>query len=66
MMRQVPTGGRWPRHFAIDPTGSYLLVANQESDTVNVFAVDRKTGRLTPTGESAAVSATACVRFVTF
>jgi 6-phosphogluconolactonase len=65
-IEQVPTGGHWPRHFAIDPTGRYLLVANQESDAVAVFAIDRKTGRLTATGETATVSSPACVRFVTF
>ena len=28
------TGGKTPRNFAIDPTGRYLLAANQGSDTV--------------------------------
>jgi 6-phosphogluconolactonase len=66
VIERVPSGGNWPRHFAIDPTGRYLLVANQESDCVAVFAVDCKTGRLTATGETAAVSSPACVRFVDF
>jgi len=28
------TGGRWPRDFTIDPTGRWLLVANERSDNV--------------------------------
>jgi 6-phosphogluconolactonase len=39
-----------PRHFQIDPSGSLLLVANQENDTVSVFRIDVKTGTLTPLG----------------
>ena len=33
----VPTGGQRPRNFALDPTGAYLLVANQDSNSVTVF-----------------------------
>jgi 6-phosphogluconolactonase len=39
--------GRTPRHFAIDPGGAVLLVANQESDSLVLFRVDQKTGALT-------------------
>ena len=31
------TGGRTPRNFGIDPTGQYLLAANQDSGTVVVL-----------------------------
>jgi len=39
-------GGRSPRHFTIDPEGRYLLAANQSSDSVVSFAIDRDTGGL--------------------
>lgn len=62
-------GGRWPRHFAVLDGGSgpglddartdLVVVANQESDTLAVFAVDAA-GAVTPTG-TAALPAPACV-----
>lgn len=48
----VPTGGKEPRHFAIDPIGKYLFAENQLSDTIVTFRIDPATGQLTPTGES--------------
>jgi 6-phosphogluconolactonase len=48
----VPTGGREPRNFTIDPSGDWLLVANQHSDTITVFRRDAESGRLTATGVS--------------
>lgn len=49
------TGGQRPRNFGIDPEGTILLVANQDSDEVVTFALDPDTGALTelqttPTG----------------
>lgn len=41
------TLGRTPREFAIDPTGRWLIVGNQDSDTAFVFRRDPKTGLLT-------------------
>ncbi|MFP3565949.1 lactonase family protein [Paraburkholderia sp. SIMBA_030] len=38
--------GKAPREFAIDPTGNWLIVGNQNSDTVYVFKRDRQTGLL--------------------
>lgn len=43
------TLGKTPRDFTIDPTGRYLLVANQDSDTILVFERDLETGTLNPT-----------------
>jgi 6-phosphogluconolactonase len=44
------TRGQTPRNFSLDPTGSWLLVANQESDTIVPFRRDPDSGRLTATG----------------
>jgi DNA-binding beta-propeller fold protein YncE len=57
------TGGETPRNFAIDPTGTFLLAANQRSNTVVSFRIDPATGALTPTGHSVAVPAPVCVRY---
>lgn len=41
------TFGNHPRNFAISPTGKFLLVANQFSNTIVIFKRDFKTGTLT-------------------
>ena len=41
-----PTGGRTPRDFSIDPTGKWLLVAHQDSDTISIFNVNSYNGTL--------------------
>ena len=46
------TGGKEPRDFALDPTGKWLVAANQNSDLLVSFAVDGRTGVLTPTGHT--------------
>src|SRR5258707_9082322 len=33
-IQTVPTQGKTPRNFVIDPTGKYLLAANQDSDQI--------------------------------
>ena len=40
-----PTG-RHPRNFIITPNGKFLLVANLNSNLIQVFEIDRKTGLL--------------------
>jgi 6-phosphogluconolactonase len=56
--------GKEPRNFTLDPTGRYLLVANQESNEIVVYRVDRETGLLRPTGERLAVPAPTCLKIV--
>ncbi|MFY9803299.1 MAG: lactonase family protein [Candidatus Acidiferrales bacterium] len=60
----VPTGGKTPRNFAIDPTGKWLLAANQDSNNVVIFRINAKSGRLTPTGGSIEVNSPTIVDFV--
>ncbi|OKL40502.1 lactonase family protein [Pontibacter flavimaris] len=55
LVEHVPSGGDWPREFALTPAGDFLLTANQKSDTVDSFNIDKATGRLTPTGFRAQV-----------
>jgi 6-phosphogluconolactonase len=59
----VSTGGRNPRNFAIDPTGTRLYAANQDSDTIVHFDIDPGTGALTPNGDVTSVGAPVCVLF---
>jgi 6-phosphogluconolactonase len=64
LVGQYSTRGKTPRHFAIDPTGKFLLAANEESNNIVVFKIDPATGALTPTGQVVEVPSPVCVTFV--
>jgi 6-phosphogluconolactonase len=44
---------RRPRNFTIDPTGTLMLVANQDGASVTVFRIDQNSGKLDPAGPPA-------------
>ena len=50
-------GIKRPRNFTIDPTGTLMLVANQDAANVTVFRIDQNTGRLEPVGAPTPVGA---------
>lgn len=60
----VPTGGKFPRHFALTPCGKAMLVANQDSSNITTFVRDVETGLITPTGETYDQAAPNYIRFV--
>jgi len=62
----VASGGKTPRNFAIDPTGQWLLAANQDSNNINLLRIDQRSGRLTPANRSLTVVSPVCIRFVAF
>jgi 6-phosphogluconolactonase len=53
-----------PRDFCIDPTGKFLVVANQDSDNLVTFKRDLEAGTLTPTGKPVEVGSPVCVQVV--
>jgi 6-phosphogluconolactonase len=57
-------GGKTPRHFALDPTERWMLVANQDSDTISVLKRDPKTGLLAETGKEFPIVKPQCLVFV--
>ncbi|MCA9258058.1 MAG: lactonase family protein [Planctomycetales bacterium] len=61
---EASSGGEWPRNFGMDPTGRWILAANQNSGNVAVLAIDQNTGELTPTNISVEVPEPVCVRFL--
>src|SRR5258705_335633 len=61
---EYPTMGKTPRNFAIDPTGKFLLAANQESNNIVTFRIDAITGALSPTGDVVEAPAPVCIVFV--
>ena len=58
------TMGKTPRNFNFDPTGNFLLVANQNSDEIVIFKIDKKTGLLTDTGKRIGVSKPVCIKWI--
>ncbi len=56
--------GKIPRNFVIDPTGNFLLVANQDTDDIHVFKRNKKSGLLTSTDISIKVGRPVCLKFV--
>ncbi|HEY0041271.1 MAG TPA: lactonase family protein, partial [Flavisolibacter sp.] len=59
-----PTLGRTPRNFMIDPSGNFLLVANQDTDNIVVFKRDKLTGLLSATGEQVIIPRPVCLKML--
>jgi 6-phosphogluconolactonase len=55
LKQRTPSRGKVPRYFTLDPSNKWLIVANQDGANVAVFAVDGKSGTLTPHGEPVAL-----------
>lgn len=63
LLERTSCGGKTPRHIALDPDENWLLVANQVSDNIVVFARDKQTGHLADTGKSFSLSRPQCLAF---
>lgn len=59
------TRGDYPRSFTIDPSGNFLYSCNQRADAITTFRVNRKTGRLTFTGQYTPVGTPTVIAFLT-
>jgi 6-phosphogluconolactonase len=62
-IQHVDCGGKTPRHFALDPGNQWLLVANQDSSNIVVFARNARSGLLTPSGNQYPLSSPVCLVF---
>ena len=58
-----PVQGKGPRYFTFDPSGKFLLVANQLSDNITIFRINKETGMLTPSG-NIDIPIPVCIKFV--
>ncbi|MGC4104680.1 lactonase family protein [Ferruginibacter sp.] len=58
------TLGKGPRNFNFDPSGNFLLVANQYTDDIIIFKVNKKTGLLTDTGKRIHVPVPVCIKWI--
>jgi 6-phosphogluconolactonase len=62
LVNRTSCGGKVPRHLALDPSGRWLLVANQVSDNIAVLSRDGRTGQLAA-GKSFPLSRPQCLVF---
>lgn len=58
------TFGIHPRNFIIDPTGNYLLVANQDSESIFIFKINKETGLITKTGKEIHIPRPVCLQMI--
>jgi 6-phosphogluconolactonase len=58
------TMGIRPRNFTIDPSGKYVLVANQQTNNIVIFKRDTRTGLLQYTGEQINVPEPVCLKMM--
>ncbi len=54
-----------PRNFNIDPSGKWMLVANQNGASIVIFEIDQTTGMLSKVKSSVKVPSPCCVKFYT-
>lgn len=64
LVGQQGTGGKTPRNFMIDPKGEFMIVANQDSDTILMYKIDPKTGKLTGIGKPIKVPSPVCLKLL--
>jgi 6-phosphogluconolactonase (cycloisomerase 2 family) len=57
--------GDHPREFALDPSGKFLLIANQKSNEIVVVERDPQTGLLGKTLQKLAIAAPSDIKFLT-
>ena len=63
-INRYSTLGKTPRNFVIDPTGKFLLVANQDSDNIVVFKIDPNNGQLAIASTLNNISMPVCLKLV--
>ena len=56
-------GGDWPRNFVIDPSGKYLLTANQKSGNIVLYKIDPKSGLPVATSKEFKIDSPVCLKF---
>ena len=62
-MTRSTTYGKNPRDFTFDPTGKWLLVANQDSDNIVIFKFNEGTGALIGPTSSIQIGNPVCLKF---
>ena len=64
LIQNAPAEGLMPRNFCLDPTGRWMIVAHQDSNSAALLKVDSASGKLEFTGRKIPVGGAVCVRFL--
>ncbi len=64
LLKRYPTLGKTPREFAMDPSGRWLIVGNQESDSAYFFRRDPQTGEVTSDPKKLTIGSPVDFKFV--
>jgi 6-phosphogluconolactonase len=62
-IQRISSQGKTPWSFGMDPTGHWMLVTNEVSNSVTVFSIDPATGMLSATNESLSIPNPVTVAF---
>jgi len=62
-VQRVPTDGLAPRDFDLTPDGRFVVIANQQSNTLTSLWRNPDTGRHGPTGQAVELGSPVCVLF---
>jgi 6-phosphogluconolactonase len=54
-------GGKYPRHFTVDPTGRFILAGHQNSGTIAVLRLDPASGMPSLVGSPVKVDKPVCL-----
>jgi 6-phosphogluconolactonase len=56
--------GKTPRNFLVDPKGEFVFVASQDDDTITMYRVNSKTGKLVAVGKPVKVPSPVCLKML--
>jgi 6-phosphogluconolactonase len=60
---QISSFGKNPRDFAIEPNGNYMVVANQDSDSIFIYKINKATGKLSLMQGMLEIGNPVCLKF---
>jgi 6-phosphogluconolactonase len=61
---RINTMGKTPRDVILDPTGNWLLIANQDSDSIAIFKVDKAKGMIIPANLVEGIGSPVCLEWL--
>ena len=56
--------GKTPRNFLVDPKGEFVFVASQDDDTITMYRINSKTGKLAAIGKPVKVPSPVCLKLL--
>ena len=62
-VQRTTSFGKNPRDFAIDPNGNFLVAANQDSDSIFVYRIDKSSGRISRIMTTLSIGNPVCLKF---